>query len=265
MLFALGCLALPRLAQSTTAGEPFDRSHALFTEVLQRHVVEGQVDYGGLAGDGTLDRYLAGLAVVSREEVEAWPEPDRIAFWVNAYNGFTLRLILDHRPVRSIRSIGFLPGSAFRKNFIHLRATGPEAVSLDVIEHGTLRKRFAEPRVHFALVCASRSCPPLRREAYRGADLDRQLDDATRGFLGDQRRNRLDVRSGALRLSPIFKWFREDFEREAGGVPAFVARYASEPLASGARRVDVEVEYESYDWSLNDAAVSPGSTVIDRP
>ena len=265
ILVALGWLAPPLLAQAADAARPFDRAHSVFTEVLQRRVAAGRVDYAGLARDGTLDRYLEDLAAVSREELDSWPEPDRIAFWINAYNAFTLRLVLDHYPVRSIRSIGFLPGSAFRKGFISLKAAGPEAVSLDFIEHETLRKRFAEPRVHFALVCASRSCPPLRAEAYRGADLDRQLEEATRGFLGDVRRNRFEPRANVLHLSAIFKWFHEDFESAAGTVPAFVARYAQEPLASGARLDGVDVEYESYDWSLNDVVDSAGSAAAERP
>src|SRR4029434_9265868 len=134
--------------------------------------------------------------------------PQRIAFWINAYNAFTLRLILDHYPIASIRRIGWLPGAAFRERFIPMQGLKGETISLDDIENGTLRSAFREPRIHFALVCAARSCPPLRREAYRGADLDRQLDDQARIFLRDATKNRVDAATRTLYLSSIFKWFR---------------------------------------------------------
>lgn len=211
----------------------------------------GLVDYTALKRDAALGTYLAGLSAVSKEELEAWPESDRIAFWIDAYNAFTLQLILDHYPVKSIRSIGFLPGSAFREEFIRLRAAGSAPISLNFIEHETLRKRFREPRVHFALVCASASCPALRGEAYRGADLGRQLEEATRAFLADPRKNSFDAATRTLHLSAIFKWFREDFERAAGSIPAFVSWHAPTEVGSGISSGPVAVEYEPYDWSLN--------------
>jgi len=253
ILLAAALLALLPLAPARAAAQPpaFDRSHAAYTEVLRGHVADGLVDYAALRSDPALGSYLARLASVEPAELAAWPEADQIAFWINAYNAFTLRLILDHYPVKSIRSIGFLPGSAFRKDFIRLRAAGPDPVSLDFIEHGTLRKRFHEPRAHFALVCASLSCPPLRSEAYRGADLDRQLEEATRAFLSDGRKNRYDAATRTLRLSAIFKWFREDFERASGSVPAFVAQHGPADLRDAVAAGATDAAYEPYDWSLN--------------
>ena len=122
-------------------------------------------------------------------------------------------------------------------------------ISLDDIEHRTLRTDFKEPRIHFALVCAARSCPPLRSEAYRAADLDRQLDDQGRTFLNDPRKNRFDPATKTLYLSRIFDWFHGDFEAAAGSVKAYATRYLDDPRA---KRPEVEIEFLSYDWSLND-------------
>ena len=253
ILLAAALLPLILSSPARAAEQPqgFDRSHATYTEVLARHVAGGLVDYVALRGDPALGVYLARLAAVERSELTSWPEADQLAFWINAYNAFTLRLILDHAPLKSIRSIGFLPGAAFRKDFIRLRAAGPDPVSLDFIEHRTIRRLFGEPRAHFALVCASMSCPPLRSEAYRGADLDRQLEEATRAFLSDGRKNRYDAATRTLHLSAIFKWFHEDFERASGSIPAFVARHGPAALRDGVAAGATDVAYEPYDWSLN--------------
>lgn len=256
LVFGLALVSTLGLAPGAAPAPAFDRSHAAFTEILRRHVAGGLVDYRALRADARLDAYLTTLASVEPGELARWPEADQIAFWIDAYNAFTLRLVLDHYPVKSIRSIGLLPGSALRKTFIRLPAAGSEPVSLDFIEHGTLRKRFREPRIHFALVCASRSCPPLREEAYRGADLDRQLEEATRAFLSDASRNRYDPATRTLRLSAIFKWFAEDFERASGSVIRFVAAHGSPALGGSLAAGSVDLAYEPYDWSLNERPVS---------
>src|SRR5437763_1966360 len=130
-------------------------------------------------------------------------------------------------------------------------AAAAGAPSCAAFEHEHLRKDFGEPRVHFAIVCASVTCPPLRSEAYRAADLDRQLDDQARRFLADPSRNRFDRRSRTLHLSSIFKWFREDFEKAAGSLPAFVARYVDPATAAAVEEPSVRIEFVDYDWSLN--------------
>ncbi len=228
-----------------------DHDHVAWSAILAQRVTDGRVDYAGLQREGqpALAAYLATLSGACGPDYERWTRTERIAFWINAYNAFTVRLILDHYPIASIRTIGWLPGAAFREQFIPMEGLKGGAMSLDDIENGTLRSAFREPRIHFALVCASRSCPPLRSEAYRGADLDRQLDDQARTFLHDPTENRVHPATRTLHLSSIFKWFRGDFEAAAGSLPAYVARY----LDGGTTHLsDYDVEFLDYDWSLND-------------
>src|SRR5262249_10247076 len=137
------------------------------------------------------------------------------------------------------------------ERFIPMPGLKGGTVSLDDIENGTLRADFREPRIHFALVCASRSCPMLRGEAYRATDLDRELDDQARVFLADSTKHRFDPATDTLYLSSIFKWFRADFEAAAGSLPAYVTRYLNDPRVTAP---GVRIEFLDYDWSLNDQA-----------
>ena len=250
----LGCTG----ALAAIGCRPTDHEHTLWTRLLQRHVAEGRVDYATLDRDdrGELTTYLTGLSDTCAEDYRAWSREQRIAFWLNAYNAFTVELILRNQPVDSIRRIGWLPGAAFREEFIPMPELRGGEISLNDIEHDVLRREFREPRIHFALVCASRSCPPLRSEAYRARDLDRQLDDQARVFLGDATKNRFDAKESRLYLSAIFDWFDEDFVAAAGSLPAFVARYRGDVQAALSGRAGsspaITVEFLDYDWSLND-------------
>lgn len=238
-------------AGTATACAKVDTEHADWSALLARRVTDdGRVDYAGLAREdlAALDRYLAMLSGACAEDYARWSRADKIAFWVNTYNAFTVRLILDHYPLRSIRNIGWLPGAAFRKVFIPMPGLRGGHIALDDIEHQVLRAQFAEPRIHFALVCAAQSCPPLRKEAYRGAVLDQQLDDQGRRFLGDIDKNRVDSTARTLSLSPIFKWFRPDFESD-GSLASFVAPYLDLDPAEAA---NFAIEFLDYDWSLNE-------------
>jgi hypothetical protein len=245
-------LATPGLAGAAPC-PTIDHDHSAWTAILQRWVTDGFVAYAALQREGRapLQAYLDALSATCAEDYETWSREQRLAFWINAYNAFTVQLILDHYPVASIRKIGWLPGAAFRKKFIPMPELKGGAVSLNDVEHDTLRKDFREPRIHFALVCAARGCPPLRSEAYRASDLDRQLDEQARTFLRDTRKNRFDAAANTLYLSPIFDWFRADFEAVAGSPPAYAARYLDDPRAGGR---DVRIEFTEYDWSLNDSA-----------
>jgi hypothetical protein len=187
---------------------------------------------------------------VTAAEYDAWTREQKLAYWINVYNAFTVRLVVDHYPLRSIRSIGVLPGSAFRKSFIPMKSLRGRKLSLDDVEHEILRREFDEPRIHFAIVCASLSCPVLRGEAYRARELDSQLDHAAREFVRDPRRNRFDAGAGIFHASAIFKWFREDFER-GGSLRSFLSSYTDRAAAAALRNGDARIEYLDYDWSLN--------------
>lgn len=240
-------------AAARVACTPFDQQHGAWSELLGRYVRRGSVDYAGLsrAGRPALESYLRSLASVCHADYDSWTRSQKLAFWINAYNAFTVKLVLDHYPLESIRTIGLLPGAAFREAFIPLQSLRGQALSLNEIEHEILRGEFREPRIHFAIVCASKSCPGLRSEAYRATTLDSQLTEAARGFVSDTTKNRFDARTRTLRLSAIFSWFHEDFERGGGTVSAFVRRYAEPTTAAALLAGDVRVEYLDYDWSLN--------------
>ena len=257
VLAATMFLSMARSAQgqgavSGDAGGTFDHRHSRWTNVLQVFVRDGSVDYAALKqrGQDELDAYLASLESVCHSQYDRWTREQKLAFWINAYNAFTVRLVLDHYPLKSIRSIGLLPMAAFRERFIPLESLRGSKLSLDDIEHRILRREFDDPRIHFAIVCASRSCPPLRSEAYRGAEIDQQLEEAARSFIRD-RAMRFDAGTRTLYLSSIFKWFREDFEKSAGSLSEFVARYADPGTASAIRAGSVKIEFLDYDWSLN--------------
>lgn len=235
----------------SAAAVSFDQSHAAFDALLKQHVRDGWVDYMALKANPTpLADYLEQLGAVSQAEFDRWSEPDRLAFLINLYNASTLKLVVDHYPVKSVRDIGSFFRSPFKQAVVPLFG---QLVPLDTVEHQILRRQYAEPRIHFALVCAARSCPPLRSEAYVGARLDAQLREQGERFLRDPRRNRVDLAGRTLYLSEIFKWFGQDFEKAAGSVQRFVADYLPPEAAAVARRDGFRVRYLPYDWSLNDS------------
>jgi hypothetical protein len=253
-------VAVILVASGSTAAAPacpaLAHSHAAWSALLTRYVSAGQVDYAAWKRDAEpeLAAYLATLSAVCPARYDGWTPEQRRAFWLNVYNASAVKLVLDHYPLRSLRDLGWLPNAAFRRAFIPMEALGRGTMSLDDIEHRTLRADPAlrDPRIHFALVCAARSCPPLRGEAYRGHDLDAQLGDQGRTFVRDPSKNRWDAATRTLYLSSIFKWFRGDFDAVAPDLPAFVARYLDGEAATAVQSGDVRVEFLPYDWALND-------------
>lgn len=222
-------------------------THAEWTAVLHKYVRAGKVDYRGLKEHpAVLDTYLRTLVSVKKDELAAMPRTEQLAFWINAYNAYTVRLILDHFPVDSIRSIGVLPGAAFRTSFIPLAG---EQLSLNDIEDRL--RAMNEPRIHFAIVCASKSCPELNGQAYTAAGLDAALDDAARRFVRDPSKNRFDGKSRAFHASSIFKWYRGDFEHASGSLERYLARYATGSAAQELQKGSVHLEFLDYDWTLN--------------
>ncbi|MEO8158100.1 MAG: DUF547 domain-containing protein [Betaproteobacteria bacterium] len=238
--------------------------YSVWDALLKEHVsaLRGgqatQVDYAGFAADrGRLKQYLAALSGVSRAEFDRWDKPTQLAFLINAYNANTVELILTRYPdLKSIKDLGSLLRSPWKKSFIPLLG---ETRSLDDIEQGLIRgsDRYAEPRIHFAVNCASIGCPALRTEAFSAERLDAQLEDSTRAFLSDRTRNRLD--GNTLRVSSIFKWYRADFEkgwRGAANLAGFLAQYREalgldEANTSRLKSGDLSIEFLDYDWRLN--------------
>lgn len=228
----------------------FDHSHRLYGEVLARFVRRGLVDYGKLKSKRrSLDLYLEQLASVSEEKFRYWKREEQLAFLLNLYNAATLRLIIDHYPVHSIKEIRrFFKGPWDQKVVRFL----DREITLNALEHKILRPEYKGPRIHFALVCAALGCPPLREEPYLPAHLERQLEDQGRRFFSESRKNRLSPEEGVVYLSPIFRWYEEDFIKDSGSVIFFVRHYFFPEASRGMELHRYEVRYTEYDWSLND-------------
>ena len=268
MKYTLRAFLAAILLAATNAALAFDQAHAAWDALLKRHVIvakdgnSSRADYAAFRADsGALQSYLGELSSVTQAEYGGWTREQQLAFLINAYNAFTIKLVLTRYPdLKSIKDLGSFLKSPWKKEFFMLLGTGR---SLDGVEHGLIRAAgvFDEPRVHFALNCASIGCPMLREEAYVAERLGVQLEDAVTRFLGDRSRNRYDPASGGLEVSKIFDWYKEDFEkggRGTGSVSRFLARHA-DLLADGAaarstvRQGNVPIRYLDYDWNLNDA------------
>jgi hypothetical protein len=243
------------LVSATALAADFNQLHAAFDAQLKQNVKSGRVNYSALkANPKPLDDYLAELAVVSENDFNKWPKKERLAFLINLYNGSTLKLIVNHYPIKSIKKIGGLFSSPFDQPAV--RAFG-KTMTLNQLEHGIIRPQYHEPRVHFALVCAAKGCPPLRSEAYLGSRLDEQLDNQAKIFLANPEKNR--VEDHTVFLSPIFKWYGDDFTKKYGSVLNFVRQYFSQNDAKSLRTAttaqdEFKIKYTDYDWSLNDTA-----------
>lgn len=228
----------------------FDQGHGKFDALLKQHVHDGWVDYAALKGSPKpLVEYLDQLAFVKESDFKLWPEKERFAFLINLYNAATLKLIVDHYPVASIKDIGGVFKGPWKQPVVRLFEN---VTTLDNLEHGIIRKQYRDPRAHFALVCAAKGCTPLRSEAYVASRLDEQLNDQARVFLGQSAKNRVDAGSHSLYLSPIFKWFSGDFEAKSGTVLKFLEPHFSEKNRKVLAGGGFKIRYTDYDWSLND-------------
>ena len=242
----------------------FDHSHAQWDALTKKHVVwlsgghASQVDYSGFKADGKeLKSYLDGLSAVAQSEYDGWKKPEKLAFLINAYNAYTVELILTAYPkVKSIKDLGSVITSPWKKRFFSLLG---KQRSLDDVEHGMIRApgTFDEPRIHMAANCASIGCPALRSEAYVAAKLDAQLEDSVVRFLSDESRNRFNPKSGRLEVSKIFDWYGKDFAARSGSVEAWLAQYADK-LAGEPKHQQMirdkkaKLYFLDYDWALND-------------
>lgn len=233
---------------------------ALYADLLQRHTAEVEdtagvrVDYRALRGSAEWKRLVESVSRCQPERLA--DRAERLAFWINAYNILAIETVVRSYPVESIRDIGSFLRPVWKRT---AGAIGGRDVSLGEIEHEILRP-LGEPRIHAAIVCASTSCPSLRREPYRAERLDAQLADALRRFLVNPRKGaRFEAADRTLWLSPIFDWFEEDFEPH-GGVLDYLTPYLPENIRSSlAGSPDPTLRYFDYDWSLNDLAKRPRS------
>ncbi len=264
LLFAVALLSCATLVRA----QAFDHSHAAWNALLARHVKTfangnaSAVDYAALKSEhAALKTYLGTLTAVSESDYGKWSKAQRLAFLINAYNAFTIELILTKYPeLESIKDLGSVFSSPWKRKFFTL--LGQER-HLDEIEHGLIRTpgAFDDPRIHAGVVCASIGCPMLRPEAFTAEKLDAQLDDGMNRFLSDRTRNRFDASSGKLQVSRIFDWYGKDFEKGHKGydsLKAAFARHAAQLAATPEaqarlRKGDYTLDFLDYDWKLNDS------------
>jgi hypothetical protein len=240
----------------------FDHAYSGWDALTRKHVKwlpdnkQSRVDYAGFKADhAEVKKALDALSALPKAEFDGWSQAQQKAFLINAYNAYTVELILGKYPdLKSIKDLGSFTQSAWKKKFFKLWG---EERTLDWIEHEQLRPNYADPRVHAAVNCASIGCPALRAEAFTAAKLEAQLDDGMLRFMGDRTRNR--VKGGNLEVSSIFKWFKEDFEKGHQGfnkVEDVFAKYAVQLTDDAAeqaklRAKSLSVNHLDYDWSLN--------------
>lgn len=241
-----------------------DFNHSNWDALLDKHVTmtnagkASVVNYAGMQADKSkLDNYMAATSKVTQSEFNRWTKDEQLAFLINVYNAGTVELVLTKYPnIKSIKDIGSLLSSPWKQDFIPLLG---KTRSLDDIEHNLIRgsKRYNEPRIHFAVNCASIGCPALLDDAFTGNKLDKQLEQVTSKFLADSSRNRL--KGSTLEVSPIFKWYKEDFETNWRGtkdLEGFLGRYNSSLGLNKSQTADLKagktkISYTNYNWNLN--------------
>jgi len=220
-------------------------NHDIWHELLQQHVsANGKVNYKGFQTDkARLDEYLT-LLNTHHPNDKNWSDNEQLAYWINAYNAYTVELVLKHYPIESIKKIkNGLPfiNSVWDIEFIEIEGN---TYNLNHIEHEILRKQFDEPRIHFAIVCASISCPNLLNEAFTANQIDKQLATQARSFINDTSKNELSPNHA--KLSKIFSWFKGDFTKKTTLVE-YLNQYTNTKIST-----DAKVNYLDYDWGLNE-------------
>ncbi len=269
---SLFCLGFLLLAGGSLSAQSGILDIQAYQRVLMSRVDnEGQVDYRNLKAEPqNLTAFLDSVAALSPLTYEAWLDPEKIAFWINVYNACTLKVIVDHYPIRS----SFLSSLRFPKNSIR-QISGVwnklpfsvmgQNVTLDFIEHSILRRQFREPGIHMALVCAARSCPRLRQEAYSGNRLQNQLIEQARDFLSQPQNFAMDQIREEIHVSEIFKWYKQDYAFRSGpeisipglnseesAIMAYISRFIPAGGAEYLLQGNYKVKYRKYDWTLNE-------------
>ncbi|MGY0426331.1 MAG: DUF547 domain-containing protein [Polaribacter sp.] len=230
LLLFVGILAFSQINAQTS----------IFNNLLQQHVTkDGVVDYKAFKeNQGKLDSFISYLEKTSPDK--SWSANKKKAFWINVYNAYTLKIILQEYPIKSITNIKKKGKTAWKIPFVKV---GGKTYTLDHIEHKILRKTLFDPRIHVGVNCASKSCPKLLNIAFTEKNIDTELDRLMKDFVNDSLRNKITEKK--VEISSIFKWFKEDFTKK-GSVIDFLNKYSSTKINSKAK-----ISYLKYDWSLN--------------
>ena len=228
------------LTLTAQAAEP---DYTAYAQLLNSYVTEDGVDYAAWAEQAAdvaaLNNFVTQLG---QSDLTTLSRSEQKALYINLYNAAMLQAVLEHYPIESVTQIGLIPFRVFKQDFIPL---GAEKVSLDNVEKGILLKEFFDPRIHFAVNCASESCPSLRSEPFTGPNLEAQLDEQTRLFANSDRAARVDSKGKTIAFSELFKWYDQDFD---GQNPAeYLNRYLAIKLP-----LNYETDWIDYDWSLNE-------------
>lgn len=219
---------------------------SLYTRILERYVTEdGLVDYQAIKDDQAFEKYIEYLSKTDPDTLPS--DKHELAFWINAYNAFNIKGVLEEYPIKSILNVGLFPNSFFVFKKFH---TKKGMTTLRRIER--MLREFQEPGVHFALTSASMSCPKLRREPYKAEKLEKQLNDQAVNFIQDKDRNYLDRENNILYLSAVFKWYENDFVKKGERLEDYVISFLNPDDAKYIMDHKVEVRYLDYDWSLNE-------------
>lgn len=236
ILFINAC----KVSDYTSDAQPI--SHEIWDSLLRKHVTEeGNVDYEGFIQDSAQFNQYLELLSKHHPNDKNWSDAERLAYWINAYNAFTVKLIIDHYPVESIKDIK--NGIPFVNTVWDIKFINIEKRTYDLnnIEHGIIRPKFKDPRIHMAVNCASISCPKLQDRAYTGDNLEEQLNKAAREFINNDAKN--NITAEKAQLSQIFSWYRMDFK----SVQDFINQYSDVKISK-----DTKIEYLDYNWGLND-------------
>jgi len=252
----------------------FDQSHSNYNSLLKKYVHNGRVNYKGfLSSEDRFNSYLDQIGSVSADDFKTWSRDQKLAFWINAYNAFTIKAVIDNYPIERNFGISALiyPENSIRQingvwDKLKFKAAGKK-VTLNEIEHQILRKKFNEPRIHFTIVCASIGCPDLNNEAYKANIINTQLDTAAVNFVNNPQKGvKIDRDNKTIMLSAIFNWFGKDFIPKYGDTDLFRGRSEQERAVLNfisiylespndkkfVEQNDFRIKYMDYDWSLNE-------------
>ncbi len=269
ILLSAACGSEPDISTAV----PFNHQHTLFDQILTTYVKGGLVNYKTLKNDKEgLDRYLESLNAVTQNQYEGWTRQRKLAFWINAYNAFTIKVILEHYPIE--RSILADPLQRYPANSIRQIPgvwkglkwpIAGRTYSLDHMEHVIMRQEIVEPRIHFVLVCASLGCPLLESRAFDAAHLEQRLEQAAINYIYRDQKVEIDRENGTVRLPQILNWFWEDFQPfeesmelfkhhpdKIAGPLNWVYHYANAEDREFLRSGSYQVSFLYYDWGLNE-------------